>query len=58
MNDKLLEVLACPKCDDRPPLTKVGDRLVCTKCHWAFPVINGMPHLVSDEAIPPEQNDE
>lgn len=49
-----LELLACPACDDRPPLRQEGDRLVCTKCGRRYPVVDGIPHLLVEEAEPSE----
>lgn len=58
MDDRLLELLACPKCDSRPPLERHGERLVCTVCKWWYPIVDGIPHLLVEEAKPPEGNDE
>jgi uncharacterized protein YbaR (Trm112 family) len=58
MDKELLEILACPKCDVRPPLEERGGRLVCTVCGWWYPVVDGIPHLLVEEAKPPEGNDE
>ena len=58
MDKKLLEILACPRCDERPPLLERGDWLVCSVCGWAYPVIDGIPHLLVEEARPPEANHE
>ncbi|NQT85635.1 Trm112 family protein, partial [bacterium] len=48
---KLLEILACPVCG--APLQLDGDRLVCTSAHVAFPVEDGVPILLPDQAKPP-----
>ncbi len=58
MDKGLLELLACPRCESRPPLEEVGDRLVCTVCRWSYPIVDGIPHLLVEEATPPEGNDE
>ncbi|MDP9118032.1 MAG: Trm112 family protein [Actinomycetota bacterium] len=51
----LLELLACPS-DDHAPLreqTRDGaDILVCTFCATTFPVQDGIPVLLIDEATP------
>jgi uncharacterized protein YbaR (Trm112 family) len=44
-----LALLACPLCPERPPLRLEGDHLVCP-CRKAFPIIDGIPHLVREEA--------
>ena len=50
----LLEILACPLCEDRPPLREEGDFLVCTVCGSRFPVVDGVPHLLPESAVKPE----
>ncbi|GAB3459055.1 Trm112 family protein [Actinophytocola sediminis] len=58
LDPKLLEILACPS-DDHAPLT-VGtpadpdaEVLTCTSCGRRFPVEDGIPVLLLDEAIEP-----
>ena len=48
---ELLELLACPS-DDHAPLREEGDTLVCTYCESRFPVEDGIPVLLLDEARP------
>lgn len=50
---ELLEVLACPLDTERPPLQLVGAYLVCTKCGYGFAIVDGIPHLLPDDAIEP-----
>lgn len=51
----LLELLACPS-DDHAPLREQdrdgADILVCTFCGTSFPVQDGIPVLLIDEATP------
>ena len=51
----LLEMLACPS-DDHAPLreeTRHGAAvLVCTSCESSFPIEDGIPVLLLDEATP------
>ncbi len=47
----LLEVLACPS-DDHAPLRVDGDRLVCTYCGTSYPVDDGLPVMLIDDATP------
>lgn len=48
----LLDVLACPSADHAP--LRVADRqegaLVCTACGRRYPVVDGIPVLLLDEA--------
>jgi uncharacterized protein YbaR (Trm112 family) len=46
-----LAILACPVCDDRPPLRQEDDTLVCTKAGHRFPVKNGIPHLLPEDEM-------
>jgi uncharacterized protein YbaR (Trm112 family) len=48
----LLEVIACPVC--KGPLNQQPDRLVCAACALGFPVIDGIPVLLLDDALPEE----
>jgi uncharacterized protein len=51
----LLEILACPS-EDHAPLREEqhdgADVLVCTFCASTFPVEDGIPVLLLDEATP------
>lgn len=51
---EFLDLLACPRCDERPPLRQEGDRLVCTACGWRYKVVDGVPDLLPEDAEPPE----
>ena len=52
---ELLDILACPS-DDHAPLReeKLGGRdvLVCTTCLSSFPITDGIPVLLRDDATP------
>jgi hypothetical protein len=47
----LLALLACPS-DDHAPLREDGPELVCTYCASRFPVEEGVPVLLMDDATP------
>ncbi|HEX4745226.1 MAG TPA: Trm112 family protein [Candidatus Limnocylindria bacterium] len=47
----LLEILACPA--DRQPLREEPDRLVCTACGRRYPVRDGIPVMLVEEAEQP-----
>ena len=57
LDPKLLEILACPACDDRPPLRLEGETLVCDECHRVYPIYNGIPVLLTEEALQPDPTD-
>lgn len=50
----LLEILACPAEHHAPVvLAEDGGSLVCTECGLAFPIRDGIPVMLLDEAIAP-----
>jgi uncharacterized protein len=58
LDPQLLDILACP-CDAHAPLS-VGtpadpdaEVLTCTDCGRGFPVVDGIPVLLLDEALAP-----
>ncbi len=44
----LLEILACP--DDKQPVVKMDDKIVCTSCGKRYPIRDGIPVMLMDEA--------
>jgi uncharacterized protein YbaR (Trm112 family) len=49
IDPKLLEILACPVC--RKPLVLLGeDSLKCNECKRVYPIRNGIPILLEQEA--------
>lgn len=61
LDEQLMEILACPA--DHAPL-RLGtvadpeaDVLTCTSCGLRYPVVDGIPVLLADEALPAEPVD-
>ena len=58
LDPQLMDILACPS-DDHAPLQAgtasdpSADVLTCTSCGRGFPVVDGVPVLLLDEAILP-----
>lgn len=52
LDPQFLGLLACPKCHG--PLTEEQDphRLTCPACRLAYPVRDGIPVMLIDEAQP------
>ncbi len=48
IDDRLLEILCCPACRESVELKE--DRLVCTGCRRAYPIRDGIPVMLIDEA--------
>lgn len=62
LDPRLLEILACPSDDHAPlhagtPTDPEADVLTCTSCGRQFRVDDGIPVLLLDEAIEPEQTE-
>jgi hypothetical protein len=58
LDQRLLEILACPSDDHAPLRTGTGedpeaDVLTCTSCGRQYPVTDGIPVLLLDEATEP-----
>ena len=51
LDPDLMELLACPS-DDHAPLREDGGELVCTFCASRFPIEDGIPVLLMDDATP------
>ena len=52
MDSKLLEILACPRSKQPLTLGKGGRYLICESERIAYPIIDGIPHLLESSAIP------
>ena len=53
IDPKLLEILACPVCKTAVQLQE--DRLVCAQCGRRYPIRDGIPVMLVDEAEGPAQ---
>ena len=58
LDPQLLEILACPD-THHAPLTYDADAqtLTCTECGRVFPIRDGIPVLLLDEASGPQPTD-
>jgi uncharacterized protein len=52
---ELLEILACPKCHSRLEL-KGEDQLLCPVDRVVYPIVDGIPVLLIEEARPEESS--
>ena len=56
VDPKLLEILACPSCKTDVNLTADGKGLKCVKCSRIYPIRDGIPVMLIDEAtVEPER---
>jgi hypothetical protein len=53
ISQMLLDILCCPACDDRPKVELRGEKLVCGKCGRAYPIKDGIPIMLVEEAETP-----
>lgn len=51
LDDELMAILACPAC--KGSLEKDGEQLVCQACRFRYPIRDGIPLLLVDEAEHP-----
>jgi len=49
----LLDILACPACRAAVRVEEAASTLVCTACGLAYPVRDGIPVMLVDEALHP-----
>lgn len=56
MLKKLLDILVCPVSDCRKPLVLAADEksFRCTGCGRVYPVRDGIPVLLIEEAVKPQ----
>ena len=52
IDEKLLEILACPACKGAIELQ--DDRIVCQQCGRRYPIRDGIPIMLVEEAEEPE----
>lgn len=50
MDKKLLDILACPLCKGRLEYDKNNKELICHFDRLAFPIRDGIPVMLEDEA--------
>ena len=50
MDSRLLEILVCPLCKGPIEYRKSAQELVCKPCRLAYPVRDGIPVMLDDEA--------
>lgn len=52
IDKELLDILACPKCKGGIRLNDKQDGIVCEKCGLVYPIKDGIPVMLVDEAAP------
>ncbi|MGH7908899.1 MAG: Trm112 family protein [Thermodesulfobacteriota bacterium] len=57
IDEKLLEILACPKCKGDIRLKDDQSGLICDQCKLLYPIKYDIPIMLIDEAIKLEQTE-
>lgn len=57
MDEKLLDILVCPVCKAPLIYRKAAGELLCKPCRLAYPIQDGIPVMLEDDArkIPAEE---
>ena len=57
VDPRLLEILVCPLCKGKLVYRKSADELICRGDRLAYPVKDGIPVMLEEEArkLPPEE---
>jgi len=50
MDSRLLDILACPVCKSPLKYDKVGEQLICKADRLAYPIRDGIPVMLEEEA--------
>lgn len=58
MDPKLLEILVCPLCKGPLVCQKEAHELICKADRMAFPIRDGIPVMLEDEARRLEESEE
>ena len=54
IDKELLDILACPVCKSEE--YQEGDYIVCSKCGRRYPVKDGIPVMLAEEAVMPDKS--
>jgi uncharacterized protein len=53
LDERLLEILVCPACHGGVEHKERRGVILCTSCGLRYPVTDGIPVMLPDEARPP-----
>ncbi len=56
IDKELLDILACPSCKGKIVYDQENEKLNCQKCGRRYPIRDGIPVMLIDEAELPEEN--
>lgn len=52
IDNKLIEILACPKCKNSVKLAEDNKYIICETCRLAYPITQNIPVMLIDSAVP------
>jgi len=52
MDKDLIDMLACPSC--KAKVQEDNNKIICTKCGLRYPIRDGIPVMIFEEAEKPE----
>jgi len=55
LDPELVVLLACPKCKGKVELRPDESGFVCRACGLFYPVVDGIPNFLIEEALPVEK---
>lgn len=55
VDEKLLALLRCPACENRPTVHEDGGYIVCDDCGRRYPVEKSIPRMIVSVAEPPAE---
>ncbi|MFQ5803704.1 MAG: Trm112 family protein [Candidatus Methylomirabilales bacterium] len=55
IDKEFLEILACPACKGEVRLDEASERIVCQTCSRRYPIRDGIPVMLIDEAELPSR---
>jgi uncharacterized protein YbaR (Trm112 family) len=55
IDTKMLEILACPACKGDVEYNMRDEKIICVGCGLKYPVKDGIPVMLVDEAEKPEK---
>lgn len=54
LDEQLLQILVCPNCKGTVEYRVEKERIACLgECKYEYPVVEGIPHMLLDEAFKP-----
>ncbi len=57
IDKEFLDILACPACKGAVALDDPGQRIVCQACGRRYPIRDGIPVMLIDEAEMPSRGE-